>query len=844
MPTIPRNPYVAGAPVGNSPAFVGRSSVLCKALRVLDDSRDRAILLYGQRRIGKTSILQHLEAQLRTEGSYCPVLFDLMDKSEWPLGRILQELADTIADSLGQAPPDLGHDPEGVFCSEWFPSTLTNLPKGRSLVLLLDEFDVLAVPGVGQAEGSFFSFLRGLLTSGLQRLQLVFVIGRNVGDMATIALSLFKDIPNRRVSLLSEEDTAKLVRLSEGEGTLLWSDETVKCVWQLTGGHPFLTQQLCFEVWMRIYDEEPGGLPFATPADVEAAVQDASDAISNTMESLWDDLGPAERLLTSVLAQAGSGPTSQEELESLVEDSDVRIRIRELEQVPQRLQDLDVIEETEYGYRFRVELLRSWITKQKPLNRVREGLESTESRAENWYRVGWHLYQSGDYESANSVLQRAIDLDPDHLLAHETLADVIVAQEKPDLARVLLERLYPRWPAAFGRRLADVLMFLAQEAAGEEEKLALYKQVLEVDPHNSEAEDRATAIEVALRRQLKPTDAILSGKYRILRLIGEGDLVSALLAEKPKVGDRQTSIREFMLDGENGPVLKHRFHQVLKVASQLEQSRVPHVQRVYAIEEPADDALLLVMEHVEGGSLEDLLTRHTGNLPIEQALMITQDVLQALAGVHHLSDNLVHGGIKPSTILLDRERGAILSGFCLAWPIAKSGQPESSPTTTEGTPSDQERDISQRTQATDLYDLGCVLFEMLTGEQYEHGAPCTKANEIRPEVPEWLDEILVKALAEDPLDRYPTAEEMAVAIDNGLCYDSAMERRRNGDFLGAIEQLRKIPPTAKQFVKAQSTLAETYEDLGNQHFLKLRFIQAIKYWHESRGVLERIKGLH
>jgi len=69
---IPLNPYVAGNPVGDSPAFVGRADVLREVLRILRRPQDNAIVLYGQRRIGKTSILQHLAAQLPGEGPYRP----------------------------------------------------------------------------------------------------------------------------------------------------------------------------------------------------------------------------------------------------------------------------------------------------------------------------------------------------------------------------------------------------------------------------------------------------------------------------------------------------------------------------------------------------------------------------------------------------------------------------------------------------------------------------------------------------------------------------------------------------------------------------------------------------
>jgi hypothetical protein len=223
------NPYIAGNPVGGGGAFIGRADVL-----------------YGQRRIGKTSILQHLTAWLPQKGPYHSVLFDLQDKATWPLGRVLQELAQTIAHTLDQPNPNLGADPDVTFRDEWLPAILNSLPDNASLVLLLDEFDVLADPKSEQAAVAFFPYLRGLIASDPQRLDFVFVIGRNVADLANIALSLFKSIPHQRVSLLNQEDTDKLVRLAEANPSRRWSDDVIERIWQLTNGPPFLTQQLCY----------------------------------------------------------------------------------------------------------------------------------------------------------------------------------------------------------------------------------------------------------------------------------------------------------------------------------------------------------------------------------------------------------------------------------------------------------------------------------------------------------------------------------------------------------------------------------------------------------------------
>jgi hypothetical protein len=99
---LSQNPYIAGNPVGNSTAFVGRDDILREVMRVMRDHQENAIVLYGQRRMGKTSVLQELETKLPKEGAYQPVFFDLLDKAQYPLKRVLRELLDKISDTLGK----------------------------------------------------------------------------------------------------------------------------------------------------------------------------------------------------------------------------------------------------------------------------------------------------------------------------------------------------------------------------------------------------------------------------------------------------------------------------------------------------------------------------------------------------------------------------------------------------------------------------------------------------------------------------------------------------------------------------------------------------------------------
>src|SRR5262249_18739934 len=147
---------IAGNPVGKTQAFVGREDVLREVMRVIKNPSQNAIALYGQRRIGKTSILQYLTMHLPEEGAYKPVYFDLQDKAAMTLERVLEELPRTIALVCGNPSLDLNSNVETSFRSQWLPELLQGLKEKEKLVLLFDEFDILANPRGDQATKAFF----------------------------------------------------------------------------------------------------------------------------------------------------------------------------------------------------------------------------------------------------------------------------------------------------------------------------------------------------------------------------------------------------------------------------------------------------------------------------------------------------------------------------------------------------------------------------------------------------------------------------------------------------------------------------------------------------------------
>ncbi|RKZ84517.1 MAG: hypothetical protein DRR16_14435, partial [Candidatus Parabeggiatoa sp. nov. 3] len=467
-----QNPYITGNAVGNSPAFVGRQDILRKVGRVLLHPQGNAIVFYGQRRIGKTSVLRELEAKLPKTGAYIPIYFDLQNQAQNSLETLLWELARKINDALGKEDdkPALGAEPEMTFREIWLPNLLKNLPTEQSLILLFDEFDVLDDPDSEKAGTAFFPYVRDyLLTIDLKRLNFVFVIGRQIDDLTRIAKSVFKSVDDPiRVSLLSRDDTIKLVRLSEINKILNWTDDAIEKVLQLTCGHPYLTQCLCSCVW-DICDEGLDKLPDGhrlkiTFQEVENVIPNALEKSEGALEWLWDGLPPAEQVIASVLAEKTDREgITETQLENLLYESGVRVIFPQLEQAPQKLKEWDLIEPTEGGYRFRVELLRRWIAVKKPLSQVQEKLDHIVPIAKHYYHLGLNEQQNGNIKEAFYFFHQAIENNPKHVKASQSLADMFVEKKQLSKARKILESLYEYLPDAARSRLIKVLLSLEKQ---------------------------------------------------------------------------------------------------------------------------------------------------------------------------------------------------------------------------------------------------------------------------------------------------------------------------------------------------------------------------------------------
>jgi eukaryotic-like serine/threonine-protein kinase len=268
-------------------------------------------------------------------------------------------------------------------------------------------------------------------------------------------------------------------------------------------------------------------------------------------------------------------------------------------------------------------------------------------------------------------------------------------------------------------------------------------------------------------------NTLFDGRYRILRKLGSGGMANVYLAEDEELG-RRVAIKILNDRYANDELFIERFRREAKSAAALSH---PNIVSIYDRGE-AEGTYYIAMEVIEGRSLKELiLTR--GPLRIEQAVAYTLEMLEALRFAHR--HGIIHRDIKPHNILIG-ERLKV-TDFGIARAGASQMTEAGSIMGTAQYLSPEQARGAPVTASSDLYSVGIVLYEMLTGKvpftgdsaieiAMKHLNEVPKApSKIRPEVSEELDQVVLRALAKAPEDRYQSAEDFAEdlhRVESGL----------------------------------------------------------------------------
>ena len=260
-------------------------------------------------------------------------------------------------------------------------------------------------------------------------------------------------------------------------------------------------------------------------------------------------------------------------------------------------------------------------------------------------------------------------------------------------------------------------------------------------------------------------EQVIGGRYRVVRKLGGGGMADVYLCQDLTLG-RQVAVKVLLQRYLDDATFVERFRREAKAAAGLNQQNIVSIHDWGEV----DGTYYIVMEYVEGETLKDLIRRR-GRLSGSESVAVTLQLLAAVDFAHR--SGIVHRDIKPQNVMLDRGGTVKVMDFGIAR-AGDSGMTEAgsilgtaqylAPEQAKGYPVDER---------SDLYSVGVCLYEMLTGTvPFKGDSAVTVAlkhvnevprepSELVPGMPYALNQIVLKAMAKDPADRYQSAAEFA-----------------------------------------------------------------------------------
>lgn len=804
------NPYIIGRPIHEPEFFFGRED-LFKFIKdnLLKDSK--VILLHGQRRIGKSSVLSQIPNFVQSERFFF-IPLSLEGRSRKSLNFVLYELAleirdyleDEIKNPLKQIDVPTKKDFQTnyqVFSEKFLPQVFQIL-AGKNLVLLLDEFDVMSnqSQNIDTASKHFFHYLKFILDeqeklelqkkpqSYLRRdrnslelenydydgkLFLIPVVGRQLDDMPNL-LGLFREAPNQNIGLLQKSNAEKLIT-EPAKDFLTYQPDAINAILELSAGHPYFTQVICFAVFSQARSNEKWTV---TRKDVYNTIEQAIEIGEAGLTWFRDGLPPAEQVVFSAVAQSQEQTKSSygEPLQLLGKYGVVPTE--HIKQAGKRLVEWGFLEFIENStsnpidttdtaiyldiYKIKIELVRLWLVRQHSLRKDIWSLETLDSEAQLLYQATIKLRnRKGIEKNIAKLYEQIIEIYPNHFSALLDMANVSLNSKNFEQAVKLYERIFKIEPIRIRDEYIQALVGYGTEQKDNNQlKLAeeQFKKLLEIEPNNKYAPEQLAEIESS--KQSKN----LFGRYHIEKLLGKGGFSETYL-----VRDKQTfdsfmvakKLKLFYTDSSIIESIERLFRREYEVLERL--GNHPQIPRTFAFFEEQNE-FYLIQEYIEGQSLAEELEQAINEKSVVDLL---KEILKILTFVHQ--NNIIHRDIKPDNFIRrKRDNKLVLIDFGAVKEILASESEYSTRIGTNGYAA-PEQILGRPTFSSDIYAVGIIAIQALTGI-YPNQFPRSETGEIiwreRASVSSNIARIIDKMVNTSPSLRYQSADEVITDIES------------------------------------------------------------------------------
>jgi hypothetical protein len=379
--TLP-NPYVVGTPLrAGSPLFFGREDVMTFLLEHLTAAHRNNLVLIGQRRTGKSSLLKQLP--LRLGDGFLPVY---LDGQALGLDPGMPAFLHSIASDIGYAMEDRGisvaapelsafaENPTAFFERSFLPKVRDTLGR-RPLLLLLDEFEELESSARrGTLDAAVFPFLRHLIQH-TENLSVIFCGTHRLEELASDYWSVLFNISlYRHIGLLNRDEAMRLIQEPVAEGGMQYDDLALEKIWRVTAGHPYFLQLVCHNL-VNLHNRLRRS--YTTVADVNASLEEILTAGEAHFVYLWMESDPAQKLALFAMAHTGAPFLTPVQAADDLARRGAPVERPELAGAFQRLAARDIFSVVQrpdpaFGeaYGWKLGLLGMWVEKSKSLRQI------------------------------------------------------------------------------------------------------------------------------------------------------------------------------------------------------------------------------------------------------------------------------------------------------------------------------------------------------------------------------------------------------------------------------------------------------------------------------------------
>ena len=491
------NPYTIGTPISNPERFFGREDLFGNINDCLQNNV-QLILLYGQRRIGKSSVIAQIPKKLGTD-EFVFISFDFQGTVNSSHQEIIRLIAIGIIEKLETNEKILTHLAENIstnidiFYREFIPAVYQQLGH-KKLVLLWDEFDVLTERDseLNQDIRNFCDYIIKLLEKN-NNLFIIPVVGRHISKLPKL-ISLLRKTPLIEIGSLDKNHTKELI-IKPTENFLKYEEEAIEAIFKLSAGHPFITQAICFTIYHLARTRYPNNLTDAFPLsinsdDVESIVDKAIELAEGGLNWFWEVLTPEQQVIFAAAAEAQNIAIQENKAlqNPLMLLKNYGIVAKEyLKKAYDQLFEYGFLDETKV--KVKIELVRRWLVKTHKLKDEISNLEKVDEEVVNKLLSAANGLRGINNELALQIYEEALQTNPNNFTTVMSLAEEYLKSGQPNQAYEFCKRAYQFYSINDNQKSVLLpLLNLAKKYSDEEnieQALEIYTLAYKIDEESS-----------------------------------------------------------------------------------------------------------------------------------------------------------------------------------------------------------------------------------------------------------------------------------------------------------------------------------------------------------------------